>query len=345
MGAENRTLGIGIVGTGIMARVHAAAVDGYFRSRTIAFAARSETSATDALEPDRVVRGVDALLEIPEIEAVVIATPDHLHAAPAIAALEAGKHVLIEKPLATSPQDARRIRDAARSSGVVASTLFNHRWVPAYWQTHMMTKDSALGSPVLAYARKNDTIEVPTEMIRWSDQTSPSYFLSSHDLDLILWFFDDRVVEVFATAVHGVLSGRGIDTPDAVHAQLRLSRGAVVTLEACWILPNTFPTMTDSFIELVFSDGVVRLDRIAEQIVVTTPAAHTHPRNQLAMSVGGKPSGSVSHAIRDFVDAVLDSHQPLISIDSSVHVTDVLTAIDASWRTGSPVELNTVEME
>lgn len=338
-------LGVGVVGTGIMARTHAAAVRGYARSDLAGFAARSSSSETDGLEDETVVVGVEALLELPGLDAVIVATPDHLHAGPALAAIEAGKHVLIEKPLAVDPADARRIRDAARAAGVRVTTLFNHRWVPAYWQAHALSRDGALGAPVLAYARKNDTIHVPTEMIGWAAQTTPSFFLSSHDLDLILWYFDDRVVDVFATAVHGVLSGRGIDTPDAIHAQLRLSRGAVVTLEACWVLPDAFPTMTDSFVQLIFAEGVVRLDRVQEQISVTTPTSYTYPRNQLAMPIGGKPAGSVSHAIADFVDAVLDDRDPLIPVEASVHVTEVLSAIDTAWRTGAPVALENESKE
>lgn len=115
-----------------------------------------------------------------------------------------------------------------------------------------------------------------------------------------------------------------------------------MTLEACWTYPNTFPTMTDSFLELVFADGVIHLDRKREQIEIATHEAFTYPRNQLSGRVGGKPSGSVALAVQDFVDVVLDGGQPLVSLDSSVHVTEVLVAIDESWRTGRPVAL-TVE--
>jgi predicted dehydrogenase len=177
-------------------------------------------------------------------------------------------------------------------------------------------------------------------MISWAGRTSPSFFLSSHDLDLLLWYFDDRVVEVYATAVHGVLREQGIDTPDAVQAQVRFAGGAVATLEACWTYPDTFPTMTDSFLELIFTDAVIHLDRKREQIEVATHERFSYPRNQLAGRVGGKPSGSTAAAVTHFVDAVLDRTAPLVTLDSSVHVTEVLVAIDESWRQGRPVLIN-----
>ncbi|MBX9471929.1 Gfo/Idh/MocA family protein [Microcella sp.] len=329
-------LKVGVIGTGIMARQHAQIVDAYHRSELLAWGSRG--TPTD-LPVEAPVMTADALLALDELDAVIIATPDFAHAELAVRAAAAGKHVLIEKPLATTADDARRIRDAARDAGVVATTLFNHRWVPAYSQARALSRDSQLGAPVLAYARKNDTIYVPTEMIDWADRTTPSFFLSSHDLDLVLWCFQDRVVEVYATAVWGVLRDRGVETPDAVHAQLKLAGGGVITLEACWILPNTFPTMTDSFIELIFTEGTIRLDRVTEQIEIATNDAFRYPRNQLLSNIDGKLTGSVAMAIHDFIDAVVDDRPALVTVDSSVHVTEVLVAIDESCRTGQPVRM------
>ncbi|GAA2584266.1 Gfo/Idh/MocA family oxidoreductase [Dactylosporangium fulvum] len=327
---------VGVVGTGIMARTHAAVLDSYHRSAVGGWVSRDPARVT-GLGDVPVHSDVPSMAADPAIGAVLVATPDHLHTAPALAAIEAGKHVLIEKPLATTVADARRIRDAANAAGVTVMTLFNHRWVPAYWQAHEQT---AGRRPVLAYARKNDTLFVPTQMIGWAGQTTPSFFLTSHDLDLLLWYFDDRVERVYASAVHGVLREHGIDTPDAVQAQIRFAGGAVATLEACWTYPDTFPTMTDSFLELIFADAVVHLDRKREQIEIATPDRFSYPRNQLAGRVGGKPSGSVAAAVTHFVDAVLDKTPPLVTVDSSVHVTEVLAAIDTSWRTGQPVTVD-----
>lgn len=334
-------LGVGIIGTGIMARQHAATLAAYHRSFVAGWSSRDPESVTglERFGMAPIHNKVNDLVADDATRAVLIATPDHAHTAAAVTAIEAGRHVLVEKPLATTVEDAHLIRDAARAAGVTVTTLFNHRWVPAYWQAYERSRNQALGTPVLAYARKNDTLHVPTEMIGWANRTTPSFFLSSHDLDLVLWCFDERVVEVFASAVHGTLTDRGIDTPDAVQAQLRLAGGAVVTLEACWTYPDTFPTMTDSFIELIYSDAVIHLDRKREQIEIATHDAYAFPRNQLANRIGGRPSGSVAAAVQHFVDVVLDEEEPIVSIDSSVHVTEVLVAIDTSWRTGRPVAL------
>jgi predicted dehydrogenase len=339
-------LRFGIVGTGTMARHHAAALTAYHRSSVTAWAARSaEAEDLDRFGPARVYTDAEQLAADPEVDAIVVATPDFAHAEPALAALEAGKHLLVEKPLATRTDDAESILAAARRAGVKVMTIYNHRWVPAYWQAKERITADALGEPVLAYARKNDTIDVPTRMLSWASETSPAWFLSSHDIDLVCWYFESEPVEVFATAVHKVLRGLGIDTPDAIQAQVRFANGAVATFEACWTYPSTFPTMTDSFIGLILTDGVIHLDRKREQIEIASRDRFEYPRNLLINQVGGRPSGSVYAAVCHFVDAVLDGKEPLVTLESSVRVTHVLEAIHRSCERGAAVHIEEEEID
>ncbi|PZG22690.1 gfo/Idh/MocA family oxidoreductase [Nonomuraea aridisoli] len=271
------------------------------------------------------------------VDAVSITTPDHLHADVMVAAAEAGLHILVEKPFTTTVADADRAVAAVRAAGVVAMCLFNHRWVPAYAQA----KDQMelIGEPVVAYARKNDTIHVPTEMIGWADRTTCAWFLSSHDIDLVTWLYDDVAVEVFATARHGKLRGMGIDTPDAMQIQVRYSRGAVATFESAWIYPNTFPTTVDSYVTVTGEDGVIQLDRQKENIQVATAKAYTYPRNMLQRVVHGQPAGAYRDAIHHFVDCARTGAEPLITVESSRQVTAVLAAAHESAETGRPVTL------
>ncbi|MGH3763454.1 Gfo/Idh/MocA family protein, partial [Actinophytocola sp.] len=284
----------------------------------------------------RALGSADELVADPEVDAVVVATPDDLHASIAVAAARAGKAVLVEKPLTTSAQDARAVVEAVREAGVVASVLFNHRWVPAYAQAHERVRAGDLGDPVVAYARKNDRIFVPTKMIDWADRTTPAWFLSSHDIDLVTWLFADLPVEVFATAVTGKLRGLGIDTPDAIQAQVRYAGGAVATFEACWVYPDTFPTMVDSFVEVVGTDGVIHLDRKVEQIEIATTDGFSYPRNLLQRTVHGVSAGAVRDCLWHFVDCVATGAEPLVTIESAATTTAVLEALHASTRTGRP---------
>jgi predicted dehydrogenase len=332
-------LGIAIVGTGIMARAHASTIASYHRCTVTGWVSRQPKLAPSLRDVAPAYCDLSEALNDPATEAVLIATPDHAHAAPAIAAAEAGKHILIEKPLAVTAADAYAIRAAALANGVTAMTLFNHRFVPAYWEAKQRIASGTLGEVKLAYARKNDTRYVPEQMISWADRTTPAEFLSCHDLDLLLWYAGARVERVFATAVRGVLDAAGVTTPDAIQAQLRFATGAVATVEACWIYPNTFPTMTDSFIEVVLTDGAIHLDRKREQLEIASGTEFTYPRTSLVNAVGGKPSGAATHAVTHFVDCVLDGVEPLVDMATSVHVTEILEAIQKSCKSEAPVQL------
>ncbi|HEY8373640.1 MAG TPA: Gfo/Idh/MocA family oxidoreductase [Pseudonocardiaceae bacterium] len=331
---------VGIVGAGIMGRAHAATIADHPEAVVTAVSSRTEASARALAEQAggaRVHPDHEALVADPEVDLVIVATPDHLHTDVVVAAAEAGKHVLCEKPLATSVADADRALLAVRRAGVKAMTLFNHRWVPSYAQAKQRIAAGDIGTPVLGYARKNDIIHVPTEMIPWAAGTTVAWFLSCHDIDLVTWMFDDEIVEVYANAVWGKLRGMGIDTPDAIQQQVRFRNGGVATFEACWIYPNTFPTMVDSFIEVVGTDGVIHLDRKCEQIEIATARKFEYPRNLLQRTVHGRVQGAVRDAIYHIIDCIRDDLEPVVTMESSRHVTAVLEAAHRSIAEGRPV--------
>jgi predicted dehydrogenase len=324
-----------------MGTVHADAVRGHPGAEVTAVASRTGDTARRLAERCGArALTVPELIESADVDLVCVTTPDHLHADIVEQAAKAGKHVIVEKPFTTSVADADRALEAVRVAGVTAMVLFNHRWVPAYAQAKERIAAGDIGTPRLAYARKNDTIDVPTQMLPWAAQTTCAWFLSSHDIDLVCWLFDDRVASVYATCVDGVLRELDVDTPDAIQAQVRFASGGVATFESCWVYPQTFPTKTDSFVEVVGTDGVIHLDRKAEQIEIATARSFEYPRNLLVRTVHGVPAGAVRDAIWHVLDCIRHGREPLISLESSQHVTSVLAAIHESIATGTVVELS-----
>lgn len=337
---------IGIVGAGIMGRGNALSLSGLPEVEVTAVTSRSADSAgrlADEIQGRGAPRptihpDLDALLQDENVDAVVLTTPDHLHGEMMVRAAEAGKHMLVEKPLTTSVAEADAAVKAIRANGVVAMCLFNHRWVPAYAQAHELLAD--LGAAAVAYARKDDTIFVPTEMLSWSDRTTCAWFLSSHDVDLVSWLLRDQVRRVYATARWGKLRSLGIETPDAIQIQAEYSRGAVATFESAWIYPNTFPTVVDSYVSVVTDNGVVQLDRQKESVVLATPDRYTYPRNMLQRVMHGIPAGAYADAIAHWINCCRTGAQPLITIESSRNVTAVLEAAHTSIETRQPVDVS-----
>lgn len=337
-----QSIGVGIVGTGIMAKAHARVVQEDPRVHLAGWVTRqAHPAGLDEFGDIPVHRTVAEMLTDDQVGIVVVATPDFAHREASVAAAEAGRHVLIEKPLAMSGGDAEAILAAVRASGVHAMTLFNQRWAPAYWQAKQELAKPESGTPIMAYARKNDTIFVPTEMISWADRSSPSWFLSSHDVDLVTWFFDEPAVEVYATAVERVLLGRGIDTPDAVQAQVRFAGGAVATFESSWAIPAGYPTVVESFVEVITTDRHLHIDRKVEQLEVATQERMLYPRTGGAQ-IGGRNLGPAASAVRHFIDVVSDGVEQIIPLEHSVQVTWLLEAIERSYRSGSPVSVSSI---
>ncbi len=336
-------LRIGIVAAGIMGEMHAKIYSRHPACQLVAVADHNLDRAK-ALAGKFGIPGVFAsyeeMLAKAEVDVVSVCTPDFAHAEAAIAAANAGKHVLVEKPLAMTVAEVEAIRAAARQNRVKVMTQFSHRWVPSYIQAKDLLATGKLGTPVLAYARKNNPIFVPTEMIGWAGQTTPSWFLSSHDIDLVCWWFESEPEEVYANAVRKVLVGRGIDTPDAIQAQVRFADGALATFEACWIYPNTFPSMPDSFIEVITTGAAIHLDRKREQIEISTAEAFKYPRNLLAYTYGdGEVHGAVPLSLDHFIKCVLEDREPLVTLESSLRVTRILEGIQRSIDTRAPVRL------
>ena len=128
-----------------------------------------------------------SVLEDPAIHAVSIATPDHAHRDVAVACAEAGKHLLVEKPLATTVADAEAIVAASERAGVTLMVDFHNRLNPPMVAAREAVARGDIGKPVYVYARLSNTIAVPEDMLRWSGHSSALWFLGSHMADIVGW--------------------------------------------------------------------------------------------------------------------------------------------------------------
>ena len=275
------------------------------------------------------------LLNDKSVEAVCVATPDFAHYEPVKAALEAGKHVLCEKPFTTDLTEADELLVLSQSRPrQKLQVAFNHRWLSSYYHGYASIRRGDIGRPVAGYARKNDTIWVATEMIDWAAETTPIHFLGAHDIDLMRWFFGSEPAEVHAYGAKGVLTERGIDTYDLVQAQVKFDSGAFATIESAWIYPNVFPTIVDSFVEVVGSGGHIHFDRKRESIEMSTEKQFTYPKVFLTAEIFGKLRGAFVECLSDFLDAILNDTEPKVTAFDGRQVTAVLDAVSRSLASG-----------
>ena len=189
--------------------------------------------AVHAQWPDVAVVGdYDTVLADPSIELVVIATPNTLHAPQAIAALKAGKNVVVDKPFAIDHPEAQTIADAAKASGKLCVAFQNRRWDSHVQTFKRFLEDRRLGDVaevILRYDRMRPV--VPT---RWRDQDLPGsgmlYDLGSHLVDQAVFFFgkpDWVMADVFAQRTDAIV-------PDYLNIILGYGKTRV-TVHSCMI--------------------------------------------------------------------------------------------------------------
>jgi predicted dehydrogenase len=334
---------IGVIGLGIMGEQYVRVYQSHPLAEVTAVASRtSEKAATVAARYQVPHVCVDwrELVTRADVDAVCVATPDNLHYEPARAAMEAGKHVLIEKTMTTDIGEADSLVAVAETARVKVQVAFNHRWLSSYYQGHAAIEKGAIGRPLVAYARKNDTIYVPTEYIPWAAHTTSAWFLSCHDIDLVRWFMGNEPVEARAWGVKQVLAARGIDTYDAIQAQVRFESGAIATFESAWIYPNTFPTIVDSFVEIIGEHGHLHFDRKRESIELSTKEAFTYPKAFLNADVFGTLRGAYPSCLDDFIRSIREDRPPGAGVRDGRQVTAVLHAVHESLRTGNSVAIS-----
>jgi predicted dehydrogenase len=281
----------------------------------------------------------EKMLERRDLDAVVVATPDALHFAPARDALETGRHVFIEKPFTTNLEEADQLIRLARSKKKKIQVAFNHRWLSSYYHGKIAVQSGQIGVPLMGYARKNDTIHVSTKHIKWAGQTTSAWFLSSHDIDLMRWWLASEAVEARALGRKELLASRGIPTYDVIQAQVKFASGAFATFESGWVYPDTFPSTVDSFMELIGTAGHLHFDRKRESIEISTEKKFSYPKMFLNSEVFGRMRGAFPSCLEDFLYAILDDTPTQVDGFDGRQVTAILVAIHQSLETGEAVKI------
>jgi predicted dehydrogenase len=338
-----------VIGLGVMGEQYVRIYNAHPMATVAAICARGQERLNEIGDKFGIktrVTDYHELLAQSDIDAVCVATPDFAHYEPVKAALKADKHVLCEKPFTTLLSEADELLSLSQArEQLKLQVAFNHRWLSSYYHGFAKIRAGAIGRPIAGYARKNDTIHVSTEMINWASQSTPMHFLGAHDIDLMRWYFASEPVEVHAYGAKGVLAERGIDTYDLIQAQVKFESGAFATFESAWIYPNSFPTIVDSFVEVIGSHGHLHFDRKRESIEMSTPDKFTYPKTFLTHEIFGKLRGAFVECLSDFVDSIINNTEPKVTAFDGRQVTAVLDAVTRSLESGRTETINQAAMQ
>jgi len=201
------------------------------------------------------------MIEKEKLDGVTVVTPDHLHREMTLFALEAGKHVLVEKPLDVTVEGCEEILQAGRKAGRLVQVDFHKRYDPYHLELERIVQSGELGEIEYGYAHMEDRIEVPRDWFpQWAPRSSPNWFLGVHFYDLVRWVLKSNVARVYATGRRGKLSGLGVETWDSIQAHVGFENGAQVTFQSSWILPERFEAIVNQGVRLVGTEGMIEVD-------------------------------------------------------------------------------------
>ncbi|MHA1566711.1 MAG: Gfo/Idh/MocA family protein, partial [Alphaproteobacteria bacterium] len=273
------------------------------------------------------------MLADPEIDAVSIVTMWDQHTAPTVAALEAGKHVFLEKPMAHSVADCKIICDAAAKAK--GHLMVGHicRFNPRYATAKQHISEGGIGRILSLSSRRNIPAAWTPEIL---NKIGPIIGDAIHDTDLMLWFTGARVVSAYAQTV----DLRGLKYPDVAQTMYRFDNGATATLETVWCMPEKTPYDIDERMNIVGSDGFVQIQDSFPNIGICTKDGFRSPDTTYWPQLHGKSSGALRDELSYFTDCCLSGETPsIITPEEAMAAVEASLAAEESARTGTVVHL------
>lgn len=342
-GPHSQPLRIGIAGLGRLGRRHAENL-AFHTPHCVLTAACSPIAAERAfarleLGVNTTYEDFDAFLLDPGLDAVVLVTPTPLHAAQAIAALQAGKHVFIEKPLALDVADCLRVEAAALARPeLVAMVGFVRRFDPSHARAFDSVHQGDIGRPFLVRSQTCDRLDPDGGFVKFAP-TSGGIFMdcSVHDIDLARWLLGNpKATRAFASgaiAVHDELAPMGdVDNGLAI---VEFEGGA----RAVFYASRTFAHGHEQHTEVIGTQGKLLIGQgAARDHVVRSDALGV--RHEATADFFERFAEAFEHELSAFVTACRNGGPSPLSLQDATEATRIGQAITASLHTGQPVDIH-----
>jgi predicted dehydrogenase len=317
-----RKVGWGLIGCGDIARKRVAPALRDSENCELVAVSRADAARAEAFAREFGAKRWHAsphdLIEDPEVEAVYVATPVHLHAQQTVAALEAGKHVLCEKPMALSVEECEAMNAAARANGVRLGVAYYRHFYPAVERVREILNSGEIGAPVLAQSNAFERFEpAPDNPRRWLVERrlsggGPMFDFGCHRIEVLLDIFG-RAAEVKGLTSNAVFEREVEDTACALIKFEGGAQGLITVTHAAREPRDT--------LEIFGSEGSIRIDVLNEG------------RLEVKTARGEREESHPPHAnlhrplIEDFARAVIEGRPPRVDGAAGQAVSEVLELI------------------
>jgi predicted dehydrogenase len=351
------SIGLGIVGSGRIGTLRARLASGHSAVASIAV---SDLDPANAAKLATLVGGRShgsdnlAVIDDPDVSAVIVSASEGEHMAPMLAAIQRGKPVLVEKPIALTVREADQVLDALAKHGGNVRVGYSRR----YKERYQIAKEQIIKGRVgqlTGAARVFNSRSQALAMLGRNPHATPVVDALTYYVDLMNWFFEGRhIVEIYARGQTGVLKAAGHEVPDVSYAVLTYDDGAVVNLGVSYALPEKYPALGHAArVEVLGMGGVMILDDDhTDQIMYSeTGVPHVylpdHNVNMVFLQSGtpgdwalGEFWGPIANETRAWLDHLAAGRPCTLATPQDARATlEATLAIEHSMRIGAPVTL------
>ena len=334
MTSGKRRLRVGLIGLGRLGRVYARDLASRIpETRLVAVADPDEAALADvsATYDARAHREPERLLDDPEVEAVVIASPTHTHAALTVAASTTGKAIFCEKPPALSLAETERMKAAVSRPGVFFQMGFMRRFDTGYAAAKRKVEEGVIGTPVVFKSSSRDPYRTSLEYANPKSSGGMIMDMGIHDFDLARWFMGEvkTVATVAGTLAYPELKTVGDLDNAIVSLVFADDRIGVVDLSRNGIYGYDIDT------ELLGTAGTLRIGYLRETpVLVMTKNSIAHDTVPHFMD---RFAQAYPAQLQDFARNVIEGRPPSITIDDGLAAIKVALAAERARQTGRPV--------
>lgn len=326
-----------IIGPGRMGQLYARILQESATARLVAICGRSSTT-TQAVADTYQVPGyaqsdyAAMLAAHPEIQAVIVAASEWAHLEPVLLALGAGKHVLVEKPMAIAADDAATMVEHANRAGVHLMVCHSLRFDPRFVAMRQAVSSGAIGDVLHLYARRNAP-QIAVERVL--GRFPLAYWLAPHDIDMMLWTTGSPVRKVMAYSRAG-----GKVREDFIIAVLTFANGAIGVLESSWGTPGVGgQPITEQFTVRGTAGMAELLSNQTGVAIYAAGAAPAYPDLGYTPVIHDQQDGMFRRLLQHFVGVVRGQWPPVVTGADGLAAIRVAAAIDQSLQAGREVTI------
>lgn len=327
-----RKLRVGLVGCGAFGESYLSTFRGIPHAEVLGIAdlvtERAEALASKYRIP---AFEVNALLSNREIDAVAVVTTEGQHLEPTLSALDHGKHVMLEKPMATRLGEAESMVRRAQEKNLILMPGHLLRFEPRYAQVKEAIQRGELGRILHLSMRRNRT----RALGRIYKRTPLVLEVALHDIDLMLWYTGEPVYRVRAWQTE-IEAGTGADVFSGV---ITFRNGTLGMFHTSWLLPEQTPLL-DDHMQILGSVGVANVDILNSGLCLWTNQGVTGPDTSYEPRFHGVTRGALREQLLYFTECCLEGRPPrIVTARDGLESVRVSLALIKSAEQGREIEL------